>query len=113
MHVLFFQNAAQADYLITTIKATDQDKGDNGRVSYYLKVDNQNVEETAEFSLDKDTGELRTKTLLDREHKSEYQVRIFNSTATIPSNCLLKVTRSGEAAKLSLVQPEQNKEWLS
>ncbi|XP_075975917.1 cadherin 87A isoform X2 [Anticarsia gemmatalis] len=70
------ENAAQADYLITTIKATDEDSGENGRVSYYLKVDNQNVGETAEFSLDKDTGELRTKTFLDREHKSEYQLVI-------------------------------------
>ncbi|KAG6448204.1 hypothetical protein O3G_MSEX005352 [Manduca sexta] len=67
------ENAAQADYLITTIQATDEDSGDNGRVSYYLKVDNQNVGETQEFSLDSDTGELRTKTFLDREVKAEYQ----------------------------------------
>ncbi|CAB3226941.1 unnamed protein product [Arctia plantaginis] len=70
------ENAAQADYLVTTIKATDEDSGENGRISYYLKVNNQNVGETAEFSLDKDTGELRTKTFLDREHKSEYQLVI-------------------------------------
>nr|QTE34337.1 cadherin [Galleria mellonella] len=70
------ENAAQADYLITTIKATDEDDGENGRVSYYLKVDNQNVGETQEFSLDPDSGELRTKTFLDREHKSEYQLVI-------------------------------------
>ncbi|PZC71795.1 hypothetical protein B5X24_HaOG212432 [Helicoverpa armigera] len=41
-----------------------------------LSVDNQNVGETPEFSLDKDTGELRTKTFLDREHKAEYQLVI-------------------------------------
>ncbi|KAJ8718783.1 hypothetical protein PYW07_016339 [Mythimna separata] len=70
------ENAAQSDYLITTIKATDEDSGENGRVSYFLKVDNQNVGETAEFSLDSDTGELRTKTFLDREHKAEYQLVI-------------------------------------
>ncbi|CAK1578959.1 unnamed protein product [Parnassius mnemosyne] len=70
------ENAAQADYLIATIKAIDVDTGENGRVSYYLKVDNQNVGETQEFSLDKDTGELRTKTFLDREHKAEYQLVI-------------------------------------
>ncbi|PZC70991.1 hypothetical protein B5X24_HaOG214493, partial [Helicoverpa armigera] len=69
-------NAAQSDYLITTIKAVDEDSGENGRVSYFLKVDNQNVGETPEFSLDKDTGELRTKTFLDREHKAEYQLVI-------------------------------------
>ncbi|XP_013167348.1 PREDICTED: cadherin-87A [Papilio xuthus] len=70
------ENAAQADYLITTIKATDADSGENGRVSYYLKVDNRNVRDTPEFSLDTDTGELRTKTFLDREHKAEYQLVI-------------------------------------
>ncbi|XP_063893828.1 cadherin-87A [Helicoverpa armigera] len=70
------ENAAQSDYLITTIKAVDEDSGENGRVSYFLKVDNQNVGETPEFSLDKDTGELRTKTFLDREHKAEYQLVI-------------------------------------
>ncbi|XP_061704355.1 cadherin-87A isoform X2 [Cydia pomonella] len=70
------ENAAQADYLITTIQATDEDSGDNGRVSYYLKVDNQRVSETPEFSLDRDTGELRTKTFLDREHQSEYMLVI-------------------------------------
>ncbi|XP_026727127.1 cadherin-87A [Trichoplusia ni] len=70
------ENAAQADYLITVIKATDEDSGENGRVSYYLKVDNQNVGETPEFSLDPDSGELRTKTFLDREHMAEYQLVI-------------------------------------
>ncbi|KAL4711580.1 hypothetical protein ACJJTC_003597 [Scirpophaga incertulas] len=70
------ENAAEADYLIATIKATDEDSGENGRVSYYLKVDNQNVGETAEFKLDPDSGELRTKTFLDREHKAEYQLVI-------------------------------------
>ncbi|XP_022834034.1 cadherin-87A [Spodoptera litura] len=75
-HLDIPENAAQSDYLITTIKATDEDSGENGRVSYYLKVDNQNVGETQEFSLDPDTGELRTKTFLDREHKAEYQLVI-------------------------------------
>ncbi|XP_073952760.1 cadherin 87A [Choristoneura fumiferana] len=70
------ENAAQADYLITTIKATDEDSGENGRVSYFLKVDNQRVSETQEFILNQDSGELRTKTFLDREHKSEYQLVI-------------------------------------
>ncbi|XP_012545103.1 cadherin-87A [Bombyx mori] len=70
------ENAAQADFLITTIKATDDDSGENGRISYYLKVDNQNVGETEEFSLDRDTGELRTKTFLDREEVPEYQLAI-------------------------------------
>ncbi|XP_038218379.1 cadherin-87A-like [Zerene cesonia] len=69
-------NAAQVDYLVTTIKAIDADTGENGRVSYYLKVDNRNVVETQEFSLDTNTGQLRTKTFLDRETQPEYQLVI-------------------------------------
>ncbi|CAG4946283.1 unnamed protein product [Colias eurytheme] len=69
-------NAAQADYLVTTIKAVDADTGENGRVSYYLKVDNRNVLETQEFSLDPNSGQLRTKTFLDREIQPEYQLVI-------------------------------------
>ncbi|CAK1543768.1 unnamed protein product [Leptosia nina] len=70
------ENVAQADYLIATFKATDADSGENGRVSYYLKVDNKNVMETPEFSLDTNTGQLRTKTFLDREHQPEYELVI-------------------------------------
>lgn len=79
MIILFkiFQNAAQADYLITTFKATDEDSGENGRVSYYLKIDNKNVLETQEFVLDTNTGQLRTKTFLDREIQPEFEVLLF------------------------------------
>nr|XP_026497199.1 cadherin-87A-like isoform X1 [Vanessa tameamea]XP_026497200.1 cadherin-87A-like isoform X2 [Vanessa tameamea] len=70
------EHAAQADYLVTTVKAIDEDPGENGQVSYYLKVDNQNVGETQEFSLDQNTGELKTKTFLDREQQAEYQLVI-------------------------------------
>ncbi|CAH2040130.1 unnamed protein product, partial [Iphiclides podalirius] len=94
------ENAAQADYLVTTIKAVDEDSGENGRVSYYLKVDNQNVGETAEFSLDRDSGELRTKTFLDREHRSEYQLvvaAVDNGTpARFESVRLLQVVLADE-----------------
>ncbi|XP_045514372.1 cadherin-87A [Pieris brassicae] len=68
------ENAAQTDYLITTFKATDEDSGENGRVSYYLKVDNKNVVETQEFSLDTNSGQLRAKTFLDRELQPEYEL---------------------------------------
>ncbi|VVD05271.1 unnamed protein product [Leptidea sinapis] len=70
------EHAAQADYLIATFKATDADPGENGRVSYYLKIDNRNVNETQEFSLDSQLGQLRTKTFLDRELQPEYQLVI-------------------------------------
>ncbi|CAH2085946.1 unnamed protein product [Euphydryas editha] len=79
------EHAAQADYLVTTIKAIDEDTGDNGKVSYYFKVDNQNVGETQEFSLDPNTGELKTKTFLDREIQGEYQLIIAAVDHGIPA----------------------------
>lgn len=57
-----------------TVKAADKDPGENGKVSYHLKVGNVNVQETEEFMIDKDSGELRAKVILDREAKSKFEV---------------------------------------
>lgn len=51
------------------MKATDEDSGENGRVTY--RLDDKN---SAQFSLHPSTGELRTKTFLDYEQQAEYQV---------------------------------------
>lgn len=60
-----------------TVKATDKDMGENGRVTYHLQVDDHNVQETDDFIIDADTGELRSKKYLDREEKAKYDVRII------------------------------------
>lgn len=60
--------------MILTVKAIDRDPGENGRISYHLKVGNKNVQETEEFSIDQETGELRSKIILDREIKSKFEV---------------------------------------
>lgn len=70
----FLQNDA-ADMLVMTVHAVDEDSGENGRVTYHFKVKDSNVQETEEFSIDPDTGELRAKIILDRETKPSYQVR--------------------------------------
>ena len=56
------------------VSAEDKDRGENGRVSYYLKVGDTNVEETEQFRINTVTGEIRTKAILDREEKAKYQV---------------------------------------
>ncbi|XP_011882059.1 PREDICTED: cadherin-87A [Vollenhovia emeryi] len=68
------ENAGVPNYLILTVKAIDRDPGENGRVSYHLKVGNRNVQETEEFSIDQETGELRSKIILDREIKSKFEL---------------------------------------
>lgn len=57
-----------------TVKARDDDPGENGRVTYHFKVNDSNVQETDEFTINEETGELRSKIILDRETKKQYQV---------------------------------------
>lgn len=57
-----------------TVKARDDDPGENGRVTYHFKVNDSNVQDTDEFTINEETGELRSKIILDRETKKQYQV---------------------------------------
>ena len=61
-----------------TVQAMDQDgpDNDNGKISYFFKVNNENIAETGEFKIDQTTGELRTKVKLDREEKDHYELVI-------------------------------------
>ncbi|KAK7790843.1 hypothetical protein R5R35_010718 [Gryllus longicercus] len=68
------ENAGLPNYLVMTVKATDEDGGENGHVSYHLKVNNMNKQETDEFGINADTGELRTKIILDREIRANYSL---------------------------------------
>ncbi|XP_058810290.1 cadherin-87A isoform X2 [Phymastichus coffea] len=68
------ENDEEPSYLVMTIKAIDKDSGDNGKVSYHMKVGNRNVQETEEFSINQETGELRSKIILDRETKNKFEI---------------------------------------
>ncbi|XP_076318163.1 cadherin 87A isoform X1 [Tachypleus tridentatus] len=68
------ENQSISDYLVMTVKAVDTDKEENGRISYWLKLGDKNVEETEEFFIDHVTGELKTKKILDREKKPKYEL---------------------------------------
>lgn len=57
------------------VKATDKDPGENGRITYHLKVGDQIMQETNDFSIDEKNGELKLKRDLDREEKSSYEVK--------------------------------------
>ena len=47
---------------------------ENGRVSYHFKVSNENVDETEDFIIDNETGEVRAKTMFDRELQDRYEL---------------------------------------
>ena len=65
-------------FVFFNVTAVDQDGSDtdNGKISYFFKVANENVGETAEFRIDESTGELRTKRRLDREETDHYELVI-------------------------------------
>lgn len=58
-----------------TVKALDRDSGDNGQVSYHIKVGNKNVQETDEFTIGQETGDLRAKITFDCETMIKFEVR--------------------------------------
>ncbi|PNF35261.1 hypothetical protein B7P43_G04794, partial [Cryptotermes secundus] len=68
------ENGGLPNFLVITVKATDKDQGENGQISYHFKVDNENVQETEEFAINADTGELRAKIILDREVRAKYEL---------------------------------------
>ncbi|KAI5703140.1 hypothetical protein M8J75_008227 [Diaphorina citri] len=61
-------------HLVTKVKAEDGDFGENGRVTYHFNVNGSQVQHTAQFSIDPDSGAITTRAMLDREEKSSYQV---------------------------------------
>lgn len=81
-----FQNHATSNYLVMTVKANDEDAGDNGLVKYYLQVNNQNVLETDEFKIDEHTGELKLKKDLNREKQSKYELVLVARDQGMPSH---------------------------
>ncbi|KAG8178249.1 hypothetical protein JTE90_000350 [Oedothorax gibbosus] len=68
------ENQSVPDFLVLVVSAEDKDRGENGRVSYYLKLGDTNVEETDKFKINTVTGEIRTKSIMDREEKAKYQL---------------------------------------
>lgn len=69
-----------------TVKANDEDVGDNGLVKYYLQVNNQNVLETDEFKIDEHTGELKLKKDLNRNKQDRYELVLVARDQGIPSH---------------------------
>ena len=80
------ENLALQDYLVLTVKAEDGDSGDNGKVSYHLKVNNENVQETDTFEINEVSGELRLKRKLDRKRKSRYEIILVARDHGVPTN---------------------------
>lgn len=68
------ENLALADYLVMTVKAEDPDEGDNGKLAYHLQLNNENTQETDEFTIDEGSGEVRIKKNLERKTRARYEL---------------------------------------
>lgn len=60
-----------------TVCAEDKDFGENGHVTYFFKVANTNTQQTDTFTINSETGQIKTQILLDYETISSYQVHNF------------------------------------
>ncbi|CRK91477.1 CLUMA_CG005143, isoform A [Clunio marinus] len=80
------EHLAVKDYLVLTVKANDSDSGENGKISYHLQVNNENVPETETFEINEMNGELRLKQKLDRKKKSRYEIILVARDHGVPTN---------------------------
>lgn len=80
------ENLAIQDYLVLTVKANDSDSGENGKISYHLQVNNENVQETETFEINEVSGELRLKQKLNRRKKSRYEIILVARDHGVPTN---------------------------
>lgn len=80
------ENLAIKDYLVLTVKANDSDSGENGKISYHLQVNNENVQDTETFEINEISGELRLKQRLDRKKKSRYEIILVARDHGVPTN---------------------------
>lgn len=64
-----------AGRLVATVKATDKDFGDYGKITY--SIFSEEMQEF--FTIDKDKGEIVTKLKLDREHRKVYDIPIIST----------------------------------
>ncbi|XP_037891980.1 cadherin-87A [Glossina fuscipes] len=67
-------DVVQKDYLLLTVKAFDNDTDENGKVFYHLQMNDQNIQETDDFKIDAETGELRANKDLYRKTKDNYDL---------------------------------------
>ncbi|UYV77676.1 hypothetical protein LAZ67_15001894 [Cordylochernes scorpioides] len=74
VQAMIIMNQSVPEYLVTTVEAMDEDEGDDGKVTYSIKVGDKNVEQTEDFKINPKSGELWTRGVLDREVRPQYEI---------------------------------------
>lgn len=86
---IFLNESLPTNSLVLSLSIIDRDSGDNGRVTW--KLNQSSIASPFELiRLTENTGELRTKYRLDREHLSEYRLTL---DAADHGRSILKSTR--------------------
>lgn len=65
-YIFYIQEGKPKGTLVDSVTATDKDIGKNAKITYKFET------VLSEFTIDKDTGEIKTTKVLDREKKSSY-----------------------------------------
>ncbi|XP_043925004.1 protocadherin gamma-C5-like [Protopterus annectens] len=63
--------------IVIQLKATDPDEGANGEIEYSLKRDKTSSNVNQVFSIDSQTGEIRTNSTLDFEETRQYTIHVI------------------------------------
>ncbi|KAA0702516.1 Protocadherin-16 Protein dachsous -like protein 1 [Triplophysa tibetana] len=75
--------------LVLKVSASDPDEGSNSQLVYFLSQESRGM-----FTVDQNTGRIRTATTLDREKVSSYSFKVYamDSSATNPHNTSAQLT---------------------
>lgn len=87
-YVVKVSEDAKIGSTIVRLKATDDDEGENARVSYFL------IPESSIFAIETDSGALVLKQTLDREIRAEYKLTvnaIDHGSPSLSSTTLVKI----------------------
>ncbi|KAG8133026.1 hypothetical protein E2320_010866, partial [Naja naja] len=92
---VYLEENIQVGTIVTKLNVTDLDEGPNGEVEYFFKSSSSvQLKLLDVFSLDSQTGEIRTKVLLDYEEANAYEIAIYikdKGSPAMEGHCNIRV----------------------
>ncbi|XP_070603005.1 protocadherin gamma-C5-like isoform X4 [Erythrolamprus reginae] len=92
---VYLEENIQVGTIVTKLNVTDLDEGPNGEVEYFFKSSSSvQLKLLDVFSLDSQTGEIKTKVLLDYEEANAYEIAIYikdKGSPAMEGHCNIRV----------------------
>ncbi|KAM3840718.1 uncharacterized protein M6D78_007014 [Vipera latastei] len=92
---VYLEENIQVGTIVTKLNVTDLDEGPNGEVEYFFKSSSSVQLKLLDlFSLDSQTGEIKTKVLLDYEEANAYEIAIYikdKGSPAMEGHCNIRV----------------------